>query len=200
MTEDPQNDVTRLLVAWGGGDREVLDPLYRLVYGQLRRLAGGRMRHERSEHTLQTTALVHEAFLRLADQRNRRWESRGHFFAIAAQTMRRILVDYARRHRGPKRGGDAMHLSLEDAAEISSRPAMDVLVIHDALEALATLDPRKATMVKLRFFGGLDIEETAEYLKVSPGTVMRDWTLAKAWLKRQIQPPATPGLSCVEDA
>lgn len=193
MAEVLQSDITQLLVAWGGGDREALDPLYCLVYGELHRLARGRMRRERTAHTLQTTALVHEAFLRLVGQRSRRWESRGHFFAIAAQTMRRILVDYARQHRGQKRGGDAVHLSLENVGDVTTSPRTDVLFIHDALKDLALVDPRKAKMVELRFFGGLSIEETAQCLQVSPGTVMRDWTLAKAWLKRQIQPKATAG-------
>ena len=183
------SDVTRLLVTWGRGDETALEGLLPLVYDELHRLARGRMRHERSEHTLQTTALVHEAFLRLVDQQHGAWESRGHFFAIAAQMMRRVLVDYARRHRGKKRGGSAIRLALDEAPEVASQPAHDVLAVHDALEALATFDPRKARIVELRFFGGLSIDETAECLNVSPGTVMRDWTLAKAWLKRQMQAP-----------
>ena len=191
MSEHP-SEVTRLLVAWGRGDRKALDPLYQLVYRELRRLAHRRMRLERAAHTLQTTALVHEAFLRLAEQRKRIWESRTHFLAIAAETMRRILVDHARKHQGMKRGGGARHLSLTDAGEVAKQPAMDILRIHDALKALAKIDPRKAKMVELRFFGGLDIRETAECLKVSPGTVMRDWTLAKAWLKRQLQSSTLP--------
>lgn len=194
MTETAPSDTTQLLVAWGRGDREALDPLYSRVYADLHRLARGRMRHERSGHTLQTTALVHEAFLRLAEQVKSGWESRGHFLAIAAQTMRRVLVDHARRRRGPKRGGGAAHLSLEKLGDVATQPALDVLGVHNALKALATLDPRKAKMVELRFFGGLGIEETAECLHVSPGTVMRDWTLAKAWLKRQLRPTASTSL------
>ncbi len=187
MASVSQSEVTQLLVAWGGGDEEALAQLYSLVYEELHRLAHGRMRHERAAHTLQTTALIHEAFFRLIDQKQGGWESRGHFFAIAAQMMRRVLVDYARRRQGKKRGGDVIRLSLAEAPDIAAPPEHDVLVVNDALEALATVDSRKAKMVELRFFGGLSIEETATCLGVSPGTVMRDWTLAKAWLKRQIQ-------------
>jgi RNA polymerase sigma factor (TIGR02999 family) len=193
-TGEIPRDVTRLLVAWSGGDEAALDQLYPLVYEELHRLAYGRMRHERQGHTLQPTALVHEAFLRLADQNRGIWENRGHFFAIATRMMRRVLVDYARRRQRGKRGGGAVHLSLEEALEAGRPPARDVLAVHDAIEVLATVDRRKARMVELRFFGGLSIEETAECLGVSPGTVMRDWTLSKAWLKRQIQTPiATSG-------
>ncbi len=187
-------DVTRLLSAWGGGDEAALDRLYPLVYEELHRLAHGRMRHERSDHTLQPTALVHEAFLRLVDQNRGGWESRGHFFAIAARMMRRVLVDYARQRSRNKRGGDAVRLPLDEAMGITRQPAGDVLAIHEALEVLVTVDPRKAKMVELRFFGGLSIDETAECLNVSPGTVMRDWTLAKAWLKRQLQMPVDPSV------
>ena len=187
MLEALQQDVTQLLEAWGGGEEKALDSLCALIYDELHRLARGRMRRERSEHTLQTTALVHEAFLRLVSQQRVGWQSRGHFFAIAAKMMRRVLVDHARRRAGEKRGGAAVHLPLEDAEQIPSQPVLDVLRVHDALEGLAAVDPRKATMVELRFFGGLSIEETAQCLKVSPGTVMRDWTLAKAWLTREIQ-------------
>lgn len=187
MAAHPASDVTDLLVAWGHGDPEALEQLLPLVYAQLRRLAHGRLRHERSQHTLQTTALVHEAFVRLVDQRRAGWESRGHFFAIAAQMMRRVLVDYARRRKGQKRGGGIPRVALEGVPVAAEEAAPDVLVLHDALEALANRDPRRAQMVELRFFGGLTIEETAEALRVSPGTVMRDWTLAKAWLQREIR-------------
>lgn len=192
MALDSQSDVTRLLVAWGDGDEEVLERLYPLVYDELRRLAHGRIRHEREPHTLQTTALVHEAFLRLVGQNGNAWESRGHFFAIAAQMMRRVLVDYARRRRGQKRGGGLVPLSLEEAPEPASGTADEVLRIHDALTDLAKVDGRKAKMVELRFFGGLSIAETARCLEVSEGTVMRDWTLAKAWLKRRLEPRTPP--------
>ena len=187
MASNPAPDVTELLMAWGNGDQEALERLLPLVYDQLRRLARGRLRHERSQHTLQTTALVHEAFVRLVDQRNAGWESRGHFFAIAAQMMRRVLVDYARRQKGQRRGGGFRRVTLEGVSFATEEEPPDVLVVHDALEALATRDPRRAKMVELRFFGGLSIEETAEALQVSPGTVMRDWTLAKAWLQREIR-------------
>jgi RNA polymerase sigma factor (TIGR02999 family) len=187
MASNPAPDVTELLMAWGNGDQEALERLLPLVYDQLRRLARGRLRHERSQHTLQTTALVHEAFVRLVDQRNAGWESRGHFFAIAAQMMRRVLVDYARRQKGQRRGGGFRRVTLEGVSFAAEEEPPDVLVVHDALEALATRDPRRAKMVELRFFGGLSIEETAEALQVSPGTVMRDWTLAKAWLQREIR-------------
>lgn len=187
MTDSP-GQITRLLTAWGSGEREALGPLYQLVYDELHRLGHGRMRHERRGHTLQTTALVHEAFLRMADQQKGSWESRGQFFALAARTMRRILVDHARRRQGLKRGGDAPQLSLEDAGPVAARADAEVLSLHDALKDLAALDPRKAKMVELRYFGGLGIEETARCLGVSPGTVMRDWTLAKAWIKRQVRP------------
>ena len=185
---DPASGVTELLMAWGGGDLDALDPLYGIVYDELHRLARRRMRQERKEHTLQATALVHEAYFRLMEQRRGNWESRGHFFALAAQAMRRVLVDHARRHRSQKRGGEAVHLALEAAGEVSRQPAAEVLQVHEALDALAAVDARKAKMVELRFFAGLGIRETAEALGVSPGTVMRDWTLAKAWLNRQIQP------------
>jgi RNA polymerase sigma factor (TIGR02999 family) len=187
MAREARSEVTRILAAWRDGDEGALDRLFPLVYEGLRRLARGRMRRERAEHTLQTTALVHEAFLRLVDQGHASWESSGQFFAITARMMRRVLVDYARRRRGKKRGGGLVHLTLDAATDVAARPAQDVLAVDEALAALAALDPRKAKMVELRFFGGLSIEETAATLNVSPGTVMRDWTLAKAWLRREIQ-------------
>ncbi|MEM1177283.1 MAG: sigma-70 family RNA polymerase sigma factor [Acidobacteriota bacterium] len=188
--KEPRRDVTALLVAWGAGDRDALGALYPLIYGELRRLARGRLRRERAGHTLETTALVHEAFLRLVGQSQGAWESRGHFFAIAAKMMRRVLVDHARRRGHQKRGGDLVHVTLQDAPEIAAaHTADDVLRIHAALSDLAAVDPRKASMVELRYFGGLNIEETAHCLGVSPGTVMRDWTLAKAWLKRYLRTP-----------
>lgn len=187
MADESTQDVTRLLVAWGEGEEAALERLYPLIYDELRRLARGRLRHERAQHTLETTALVHEAFLRLVGQEKGAWDSRGHFFAIAAKMMRRVLVDYARRRRGQKRGGDLVHVALEDAPTVAVHSGEEVLRVHDALEDLAKVDERKATMVELRFFGGLSIEETAHCLGVSAGTVMRDWTLAKAWLKRHLQ-------------
>ena len=195
MAPHSPSEVTDLLVAWSNGEREALDRLLPLVYEELRRLAHSRLRHERAEHTLQTTALVHEAYLRLVDQKRAGWQSRGQFFAIAAQMMRRVLVDYARRRKGAKRGGNIPKVAIDEAVVAANQPSEDVLAVDEAVTALAAVDERKAKMVELRFFGGLSIEETAEALQVSPGTVMRDWTLAKAWLQREIRssPPADGG-------
>ena len=157
-----------------------------LVYEELRRLARRYMGRERSSHTLQTTALVNEAFLRLIDASNVQWQNRAHFFAISSQLMRRILVDYARAHNYVKRGGEATHVILEEAAFISAGQAPDLVALDDALQELAAIDARKSRVVELRFFGGLSVEETAEVLKVSPRTVMSDWSLAKAWLLREL--------------
>jgi RNA polymerase sigma factor (TIGR02999 family) len=177
------NEVTQLLVAWGNGDQSALDQLMPLVYSELHRLAHRHIRKERPGHTLQTSALLNEAFLRLVDQRDVHWQSRAQFFGIAAQMMRRILVDYARSRRYAKRGGDARQVSLDENLIVSRKLSADVIELHDALNELAAIDERKSKIVELRFFGGLSIEETAEVLGVSPGTVMRDWTLAKAWLR-----------------
>jgi RNA polymerase sigma factor (TIGR02999 family) len=185
MTPSPQQ-VTQLLVAWGDGDRVALDKLMPLVYEELRRLAHQYMRRERLGNTLQTSALVHEAYLRLIDQKDVRWQNRAHFFGIAAQMMRRILVDYARSRHYQKRGGDARRVALDEAVIVSEERASDVVALDEALKSLAEIDQRKSQIVELRFFGGLSIEETAVVLKVSPGTVMRDWTLAKAWLRRAV--------------
>ena len=182
MTESP-NEVTQLLVAWGNGDQAALDQLMPLVYSELHRLAHRHIKKERPGHTLQTSALLNEAFLRLVDQRDVQWQGRAHFFSIAAQMMRRILVDYARSRRFAKRGGDAQQISFDEELVVSRQLSADVLQLHDALNELATIDERKSKLVELKFFGGLSIEETAEVLGVSPGTVMRDWTLAKAWLR-----------------
>lgn len=182
MTESP-NEVTQLLVAWGNGDQAALDQLMPLVYSELHRLAHRHIKKERPGHTLQTSALLNEAFLRLVDQRDVQWQGRAHFFSIAAQMMRRILVDYARSRRFAKRGGDAQQVSFDEELMVSRQLSADVLQLHDALNELATIDERKSKIVELKFFGGLSIEETAEVLGVSPGTVMRDWTLAKAWLR-----------------
>lgn len=187
MARSAPSDVTRLLMAWESGDEEAFDQLCPLVYGELRRLAQHQMRDERSEHTLQATALVHEAVLRLTKQQHVSWESRSHFMTIAAKMMRRVLVDYARRRLGLKRGGQYVHLPQEETPEVSAKPPQDVLAVNDALEGLAKVDPRKAAMIELRFFGGFSIDETAAILQVSPGTVMRDWTLAKAWLQRELR-------------
>jgi RNA polymerase sigma-70 factor (ECF subfamily) len=181
-----RQQVTQLLVAWGGGDQAARDELMPLVYEELRRLAHQCMSRERPDHTLQTSALLNEAYLRLVDQKNIRWQDRAHFFGIAARIMRQVLVDYARKRRYAKRGGDARRVLLDEAMIVSEERAADVVALDDALKSLAEIDPRQSQIVELRFFGGLSIEETAEVLAVSPGTVMRDWTLAKAWLRRAI--------------
>ena len=173
-------------VAWGDGDQSALDKLMPLVYDELHRLARRYMAQERPEHTLQTSALVNEAYVRLIDQRNVHWQNRAQFFGIAATSMRRILVSYARRRKRAKRGAGALQISLDEAAILSDERASEMVALDEALENLAAVDPRKSQVVELRFFGGLSIDETAEVLKVSPGTVMRDWTLAKAWLRREI--------------
>ncbi len=186
MTTPSTKEVTGLLIAWSNGDQGALEQLTPLVYSELHRLAHRYLGRERSGHTLQTTALVNEAYIRLIDLGEVRWQNRAHFFAIAAQTMRRILVDYARARHSDKRGGRAHPVSLDEALEVSDERAADVIALDDALKALAELDQRKSRIIELRFFGGLSIEETAEVLGVSPGTVMRDWTFAKAWLQREI--------------
>jgi RNA polymerase sigma factor (TIGR02999 family) len=178
------NDVTQLLVAWGNGDQTARDQLMPLVYAELHRLAHRHIKRERPGHTLQTSALVNEAFLRLVDQRDVQWQSRAHFFGIAAQMMRRILVDYARKRQFAKRGGKGLQMSLDVELIVTKQRSADVVSLDDALNELATIDERKSRVVELKFFGGCSIEETAEVLGVSPGTVMRDWTLAKAWLRR----------------
>lgn len=177
------NEVTRLLVAWGNGDQAALDQLMPLVYSELHRLAHRHIKKERPGHTLQTSALLNEAFLRLVDQKDVHWHGRAHFFSLAAQMMRRILVDYARSRRFAKRGGDAQQVTFNEELPVSRQISVDVVEVHEALNELASLDERKSKVVELKFFGGLSNEETAEVLGVSPGTVMRDWTLAKAWLR-----------------
>lgn len=185
MTPSP-HEVTQLLVAWGNGNQAARDELMPLVYEELRRLAHRYMSRERPGHTLQTSALVNEAYLRLIDQKETHWQNRAQFFGMAAQMMRRILVDYARKRRFAKRGGDAQTVPLEEAMIVSNARAAGVVALDHALNSLAVIDPRKSQIVELRFFGGLSIEETAGTLNVSPGTVMRDWTLAKAWLRREM--------------
>ena len=182
------HDVTQLLIAWSDGDQVARDRLISVVYEELHRLARRYMRRESPGHTLQTSALVNEAFLRLVDQRNVHWQSRAHFFGIAAQMMRRILVDYARSRSYAKRGGGARALTLDEELIVSHQRSEEVVAVHEALEELAKFDARKSQIVELRFFGGLTIDETAEVLGVSPGTVMADWTVAKAWLRREISP------------
>jgi RNA polymerase sigma-70 factor (ECF subfamily) len=181
----PGEDVSTLLRAWSDGDQSALDKLAPIVYDELRRLAGHYMSRERTGHSLQATALVNEAYLRLVDYKRMRWENRAHFFAVSAQLMRRILVDHARRHN-LKRGGGVQHIALEDSAIVGGGRAENLVVLDDAMQALARIDPRKAQVVELRFFGGLSVEETAEVLKVSAVTVMRDWSTARAWLYREM--------------
>ncbi len=179
------NEATLLLQAWGTGDRDALDKLTPIVYQQLRRLARLYLNREHPGHSLQATALVNEAYLRLVDYKHMQWQDRSHFFAVSAQLMRRILVEHARRHN-LKRGGNVQHVSLDEAAVVGGKRTEDLLALDDAMNALARLDARKAQVVELRFFGGLSVEEIAEVLKVSPITVMRDWTTAKAWLYREL--------------
>ena len=179
--------VTELLRAWGDGDDGALEQLAPLVEGELRRLARAYMRRERRDHTLQPTALVNEAFLRLTDARRVRWQDRAHFLGISARLMRRVLVDHARSRGYQKRGGGAERVTLEDGLVASPEPAVDVLALDRALEALAAVDDRKSRVIELRFFGGLTVEETAEVLHVSPDTVKRDWRLAKLWLLRELE-------------
>jgi RNA polymerase sigma factor (TIGR02999 family) len=182
------NEVTGLLESWSHGDQAALDRLIPLVHDELRHLAHRYMSRERAGHTLQTTALVNEAYVRLVDQRNVQWQNRAHFFAVAAQVMRHILIDHARTQTRAKRGGDAQHVSLEDAQLMSPERASELLTLDEALKELAEIDERRSRVVELRYFGGLSIEETAEVLKVKPITVSRDWRWAKAWLFRALQP------------
>lgn len=186
MDDASSNDVTQLLLAWSGGDKTALDKLTPIVYRELHTMARRYMARERSEHTLQATALVNELYLRLINADGMRWQNRSHFFAVAAQLMRHILVDFARSRKNRKRGGDFVKVSLEDAPVVSTGSEPDVLALDEALTALAAIDERKAKVVEMRFFGGLTIEETAEVLNVSVDTVMRDWRLAKLWLMREL--------------
>jgi len=180
-------EITQLLLAWNEGDAQALDRLMPLVQDELHRLAHRYMAGERPGHPLQTTALINEAYLRLIDSSRVRWQNRSHFFAVSAQLMRRILVDFARARDKLKRGGDAVQVSLDEAMEIPREPSADLIALDDALTTLATFDERKSKVIELRFFGGLSVEETAEVLKVSPATVMRDWGLAKIWLLRELE-------------
>ena len=182
--------VTRLLVAWGQGDQQALDQLTPLVYKELRRLAQWHMNGERPGHTLQATALVNEAYLRLVDINQIQWQDRAHFFAMAARQMRRILIDAARARGNQKRGGDVRKVSLTQGLSVPDRPE-DLIALDEALEALGEIDERRARVVEMRFFGGLSVREVAEVLKVSPDTVMRDWKLAKAWLGRELRKAVT---------
>jgi len=185
-----RDEISGLLRAWRDGDQSALERLTPIVYGELRRLARNLMRGERPGHSLQTTALVHEAYTRLVDYKHMQWQDRAHFFAVSAQLMRRILVDRARRHN-LKRGGDVRHVSLDEAATLAGggdlmEPGADLVSLDRALDALARIDPRKVQVVELRFFGGLSVEETADVLKLSPVTVKRDWRAARSWLYREL--------------
>jgi RNA polymerase sigma-70 factor (ECF subfamily) len=182
-----QKEMTRLLAAWSGGDQAALDELLPLVEEELRRLAHRYMSRERPDHTLQTTALVNEAYLKLVDQRRVRWQNRTHFFAIAAQIMRRILIDHARTRRYAKRGGGAHKLPLEEVGALTDERAAELVALDEALKGLAEIDERKSRIVELRFFGGLSVEETASVVGVSPDTVTLEWRRARAWLHRELQ-------------
>jgi RNA polymerase sigma-70 factor, ECF subfamily len=186
MRPPSPQEITQLLQAWSEGQPDALEKVMPVVYGELHRLAQGCMARERANHTLQASALVNEAYLRLADVKRMSWQNRAQFFAVSAQLMRCILVDFARRHRSSKRGGEAEPLSLEEALVVSKERGADLVALDEALNALAAIDPRRSRVVELRFFGGLTVEETAEVLKVSPETVMHDWKLAKAWLMREL--------------
>jgi RNA polymerase sigma factor (TIGR02999 family) len=193
------SEVSSLLVAWSEGDQSALDRLTPIVYGELRRLAGRYMRNERAGHTLQSTALVHEAYTRLVDYKRMQWQSRAHFFAVAAQLMRRILVEHAR-SRSVKRGAGVRHISLEEAPFIAAAGAgdPDLVALDDAMNDLARLDPRKMQVVEMRYFGGLSVEETAEVLKVSTVTVKRDWRIARTWLYRELTGETAHGSQALE--
>jgi RNA polymerase sigma-70 factor (ECF subfamily) len=182
----PSPNVTQLLAAWSNGDQDVLETLTPLIHHELHRLAARYMAGERPGHVLQPTALVNEAYLRLADWKNARWQNRAHFFAMAAQIMRRILVDMARTRDRSKRGGRQVHVSLSEADGIAAAEGTDLVALDDALKSLEALDPRKSRVVELRFFAGLSLEEAAHVLDVSVATVRRDWSLARAWLYREL--------------
>jgi RNA polymerase sigma-70 factor, ECF subfamily len=186
------SEISQLLRAWSGGDQGALERLTPIVYQELHRLARIHMRRERPGHSLQTTALVNEAYMRLVDYKRMEWQNRAHFFAASAQVMRRILVEHARRHN-LKRGGGLPHVSLDEAAVVDGDRSADLVALDDAMNALARLDSRKVQVVEMRFFGGLSVEETAEVLKVSPVTVMRDWNTAKSWLYRELTGGAPDG-------
>jgi len=184
-------DVTRLLLAWSNGDRDALEDLIPVVYGELRRIAARYFRHERPDHTLQPTGLVHEAYFKLIDQDHARWQNRAQFFGVAAQLMRRILVDHARTRVAAKRGGGMTPITLIDVAEASSPRGVDVIVLDDALTRVTSLYPGQGRLVELRYFGGLTIEETGEAMGISPATVKRQWMVARAWLLRDLKGEAT---------
>jgi RNA polymerase sigma-70 factor, ECF subfamily len=180
--------VTEMLAEWSeSGDREALDQLMPIVYDELHRQAARYLRHERQDHTLQTTALVHEAYVRLIDQAEVRWQNRAHFYGIAAEMMRRILVDHARKRNAAKRGGDAVKVTLNDDVRAASEQNLDLIAVDEALTKLTEIDQQQARVVELRFFGGLNVEETAAVLRISERTVKRDWSVAKAWIRRELR-------------
>jgi RNA polymerase sigma-70 factor, ECF subfamily len=182
----PHHEITQLLFEWSEGSQAALDKLYPLVYEELRRMAHRYLRHERKGHTLQTTALINEAYLRLVDQKQVHWANRSHFFGISAQIMRRILIDHARRYDYAKRGGGAQRISLDEAALVAKERARALLMLDEALNSLAKIDPRRSQVVELRYFGGLNNEEIAGVLKISENTVTRDWNMARAWLYQEL--------------
>ncbi|MBI4474413.1 MAG: sigma-70 family RNA polymerase sigma factor [Acidobacteria bacterium] len=186
MNTPPSPDVTQLLLAWNSGDRAALDNLMPIVYEELRRLARRHMRSEDPAHTLQATALVNDAYIRLVDQKRVNWQNRAHFFGAAAEIIRRVLVDHARARGRLKRGGNALKVSLNDEINAAEPVRLDVVALDDALSQLAKLDPQQERIIELRFFAGLSIEETAEALNISPATVKRDWATARAWLYREM--------------
>jgi RNA polymerase sigma factor (TIGR02999 family) len=195
--EPAAEDISTLLRAWSDGDQSALEQLTPVVYDELHRLARRYMKGERSGHSLQTTALVNEAYMRLVDYERMQWQNRAHFFAVSAQLMRRILVEHARRHN-LKRGGGVQHLSLEEASLVGGDQDADLVALDDAMNGLARIDARKVQVVEMRFFGGLSVEETAEVLKVSPVTVKRDWRAARAWLYRELTGGTDDGLRAME--
>ncbi|HYW74400.1 MAG TPA: sigma-70 family RNA polymerase sigma factor [Pyrinomonadaceae bacterium] len=185
MVANPR-EITELLLSWSKGSAAALEDLVPLIYPELRRLARRHMQRENPGHTLQTSALINEAYLRLVDQRSVEWQDRAHFFAVAAQVMRHILIDHARRHQAAKRGAGAVHVELSETETVSESRAAEFVALDDALTKLATIDERKSKIVELRFFGGLTVEEVAEFLQLSPITIKREWRSAKAWLQREI--------------
>lgn len=187
MTTPKSSEITSLLVAWSDGDEQALERLAPLVQDELRRLAKRYLGKERAGHTLQTSALINEAYLRMIEWKGLKWESRAHFFGLAAQLMRQVLVDYARQHQARKRGAGALKLTLDEAIDVTDEREVDLVALDDALAGLAKIYPRKCRIVELRFFGGLSIEEVAAALNISPRTVMREWSLAQAWLYRELR-------------
>ncbi len=192
MTTAQQHEVTQLLIDWSSGNQAALDRLIPMVDRELHRLAHHYMRRENAGHTLQTTALVNEVYLKLIDQKNVHWKNRAHFFALSAQLMRRILVDHARNRQYAKRGGGAQRITFDEALVVSSERGGDLVALDEALSKLTSIDPRKGKVVELRFFGGLSVEETAEALQISAVTVMREWSMAKAWLYNSLSNDSTP--------